>query len=179
MDDSGNLTDVAQTWASGLAGFNGIAIAGALHSCVAAGDDWPPSLPVFRRMCTTPSPDLGVPSAKQALHIAFRGKAQSGLRGTLESQWQHPVVYWAVRESIERGLILWADMQQASAKQAIAVWEPIYQSFLVRMAQGEVFEFPEMEVVEDQSGKAITPEEKLAAEGKRRAKLAEIRKLLK
>lgn len=179
MAENGQLTDVAQTWASGLAGFNGQAIANGLRSCVANGGDWPPALPAFRKMCTTPPADLQVPDAKRALAIAFRGKAHTGMGTALEKQWLHPIVYWAVRESIERGLIIWADMQQASAKQAIKVWEPIYQSFLARMAQGEVFEFPEMETIEDQSAKPLTPQEKAVAEENRQANLKEIRKLLK
>jgi hypothetical protein len=182
FDEEGKLTDVAQTWAFGLAGLSGEAILNGLRACIESGNDWPPELPLFRKMCVMPRMIDGVPTAEQALHIAFRGKAYEkslNEKPSIKEQWLHPIVYWAVRESLESGLIIWTDLQQAPKKRAVAIWEPIYQSFLVRMAQGEVFEFPETSLVEDQSTKALTPEEKLEAEGKRQANLSEIRKLLK
>ena len=47
----GSLTDVAQTWAGGLRGITGAQLAAGLRQCISSGNEWPPSLPVFRAMC--------------------------------------------------------------------------------------------------------------------------------
>jgi len=47
----GTLTDVAQTWASGLRGLTGDQLADGLRACVDCGEAWPPSLPEFVGMC--------------------------------------------------------------------------------------------------------------------------------
>ncbi len=51
VHDNGALTDVAQTWASGLHGISGKQLAVGLGVVIASGREWPPSLPEFRVMC--------------------------------------------------------------------------------------------------------------------------------
>lgn len=45
-----------QTWGKGLAGLSGQDIARGLSACLASGDEFPPTLPKFRKMC------MGIPS---------------------------------------------------------------------------------------------------------------------
>jgi len=51
VNSAGELTDVAQTWMSGLRGISGEQIANGLRACVGSGEVWPPTLPEFRAMC--------------------------------------------------------------------------------------------------------------------------------
>lgn len=48
---NGDLSDVARTWASGLAGVTGEQIAVGLKACSESADGWPPTLPEFRAAC--------------------------------------------------------------------------------------------------------------------------------
>lgn len=48
---NGSLSDVAQTWATGLSSVTGEQLATGLHACIESGNPWPPSLPEFRALC--------------------------------------------------------------------------------------------------------------------------------
>lgn len=50
-DDAGDLTDTANTWATGLSGLTGEQIAKGLHACCQAKPDEWPSVPMFREKC--------------------------------------------------------------------------------------------------------------------------------
>lgn len=52
----GSLTEVAQTWQSGLRGATGEHLAHGLRACIESGDEWPPALPAFRKMCLKHTP---------------------------------------------------------------------------------------------------------------------------
>lgn len=39
------------TWRHGLAGLTGAQLSAGLRACTLAGEDWPPSLPEFRKLC--------------------------------------------------------------------------------------------------------------------------------
>lgn len=51
VNADGSLTDIAQTWASGLIGVTGEMMANGVRACIASGNEWPPSLPEFRAVC--------------------------------------------------------------------------------------------------------------------------------
>ncbi len=51
LNAEGQLTDVAQTWAAGLAGITGEQLAVGLRACIKREDTWPPTLPEFRALC--------------------------------------------------------------------------------------------------------------------------------
>ena len=50
LSESGELTDVAKTWASGLAGVTGEQLAAGLRACIDNPDEWP-TLPMFKALC--------------------------------------------------------------------------------------------------------------------------------
>lgn len=52
------------SWAAGIASLTGQQIAKGLSELVKAGDEWPPSLPAFLRLCQ--------PEKTQALHRMFK-----------------------------------------------------------------------------------------------------------
>ena len=49
--EKNELTEVARTWATGLRGVTGEQIAVGLRACIDRLDDWPPTLPEFKRLC--------------------------------------------------------------------------------------------------------------------------------
>lgn len=51
---NGALSDVAQTWATGLNGVTGEQLAAGLHACINRNEPWPPTLPEFRALCKPP-----------------------------------------------------------------------------------------------------------------------------
>lgn len=82
-------------WASALAGLTGEQIACGLVALSERGDDWPPSAPEFRKLCTGNSAEsLGLPSVdqayRQACAIAHPAADRAGV---------HPVVYHAACET--------------------------------------------------------------------------------
>lgn len=50
-DDSGHLSSAARTWAQGLAQLSLEEISIGFSRMVESGDEWPPSLPEFRKLC--------------------------------------------------------------------------------------------------------------------------------
>lgn len=56
VDPAGRLTDVAQTWRSGLRAVTGEQLAQGIRACIDSGDKWPPTLPAFRAMCLERTP---------------------------------------------------------------------------------------------------------------------------
>ena len=73
----------ADTWGAALSGVTNQQIADGLRSCVAEGDEWPPSAPRFRSMC------FGIPSFA-AVKLA-RQRGEWTAFGTLV--WQHLDAY--------------------------------------------------------------------------------------
>lgn len=60
--DEGELTDTAQLWRRSLSGLTPQQIANGLSKCLERDDEWPPSLPAFRSLCTA----MHDPSAENA-----------------------------------------------------------------------------------------------------------------
>ena len=57
IDDKSELTPAAKTWATGLADVLSGEINNGLLACIDSGDEWPPSLPEFKKMCRGKSVD--------------------------------------------------------------------------------------------------------------------------
>jgi len=53
---NGSLTTTARTWAQGLANFNSQQISTGFSRLVATGEEWPPSLPAFVKLCRDEKP---------------------------------------------------------------------------------------------------------------------------
>lgn len=51
VDESGALTETAETWRRGLAGLARPALARGFTTLLANGQEWPPTLPEFRDLC--------------------------------------------------------------------------------------------------------------------------------
>ena len=78
------LTDVAKTWATGLNGVSPQQIADGLHACCKSGEGWPPTLPMFRKMCLGENKnDLGL-DYRPPYHSAYRITEPSRLLSNTE-----------------------------------------------------------------------------------------------
>ncbi|WXL23937.1 hypothetical protein WG219_11275 [Ectopseudomonas mendocina] len=86
--------DQSHAWASALAGLSGQQIAVGLSVLTQRGDDWPPSAPEFRKLCSPSAYSMGLPSIdrayRQACEIAYPGADSSRI---------HPAVYHAACEA--------------------------------------------------------------------------------
>ena len=51
IDERGELTDTAKTWASALCEVTGQQLADGLRACLEREDTWPPPLPEFKQLC--------------------------------------------------------------------------------------------------------------------------------
>jgi len=139
-------------WARELSGLTGEAIRAGLD---AWDSDWPPSAPEFARLCR----DLvaGAPTAAEAWRIACNAR---GKPGTLQERYRHPLVLAAINHE-DCDLFAWSQLPE---RNGLALFRPVYERLLARMADGEVFEWPEpREALEDRAGKAVTPREKAEA----------------
>jgi hypothetical protein len=89
----GVSADQSHAWASALSGLNGEQIAVGLVAVTLRGDDWPPSAPEFRKLCTPAIQVPGVPSAEKAYRKACEIAHPNADRSDV-----HPVVYHAACE---------------------------------------------------------------------------------
>jgi hypothetical protein len=87
VDQWGNidLEDLLAHWANELSGYSGKEIQGGLTRM--AQNDWPPSLPEFKKMCRPPINVLA------AYHEAVHGLLKRKYGHPCE--WSHPAIYWA------------------------------------------------------------------------------------
>ncbi len=86
MGESPDEGNAGALWAAGLKGMSDQALRRGIDACVHGADDWPPSLPAFRRMC------LDVPSLAQ-VQLAVRsndpGAWPEGLRRFMVLVYRH------------------------------------------------------------------------------------------
>lgn len=143
----------ATIWTNALAGINGDQIRFALNRC-AVERGWPPAPSEFIALCSPDHAELGLPSPDAAWVIL----CNAARHGSLSDRWNHPVVFHAARD---RQLDLF-NLRNLPAKQGMAIWGPVYAEYVKRFAAGEEFAFPENKAIENQIGKAVTPEEKKA-----------------
>jgi hypothetical protein len=151
------------TWRDGLSGVSPQQIAHALGRCVTSKEPWPPSLPAFRALCYVSPAEIGLPDALGAWMIASSSSNPSrrliGERQTLADRWQHPVIYHTARDP----RIDCFNLRQASGDVVMRTWGPVYQEYVDRAVRGESFDFPEERAIEDRTQKAVTPQERQAA----------------
>lgn len=91
----GVSADQSHAWAATLGGLTGQQIAEGLAALVARGDEWPPSAPDFRNLCTGASPEaLGLPAVEKAYREACRNAHPAA-----DQRWSHPAVHHAACET--------------------------------------------------------------------------------
>jgi len=83
------------TWCQGLGDLNGRQVGHGLDRLLDAGEDWPPSLPQFRRFCKGEPEELGLPSQFDAFGNACNCAGQLMAAG--KAEWLHPAVEIAAR----------------------------------------------------------------------------------
>lgn len=91
----GVSADQSHAWAATLGGLTGQQIADGLAALVTRGDEWPPSAPDFRNLCTGASPEaLGLPAVEKAYREACRNAHPAA-----EQRWSHEAVHHAACET--------------------------------------------------------------------------------
>lgn len=147
-------------WAKELSCVSDSLIGYGLDKCLEKHPSWPPTIGEFKALCRINPSDLGLPDEGLAWSEVCRegGKYSHGVVLAARNDSRCDVFNWRLLP-VEKGLRLFT---------------PIYQIYIDRVMNGEVFDLPIM--LEDKAGKAVTPEEQ-----KKAAKpfLFEIKSMLK
>lgn len=105
-------------WAAGLAGMSDDALRRGIDACVHGADDWPPSLPAFRRMC------LDVPSLAQVQLAVRTRQYPEGLRRFMVLVWTHLDAYRLKQAPADRAERMVADAY-GLARDAVLRGDPL------------------------------------------------------
>jgi hypothetical protein len=160
-------TAVAE-WSAGLAGITPEQITVGLAAWSA---DWPPSMDEFRNACRGMG-DLSIEETMKIICEAGSSKFY-GEQQSLEEKYKHPFILALVRSGLDVG-----GLRAMRSKDAIRVLSPVYKKIMRRIADGEIFTFPEEKMLENKKGKALTLEEKQAAKKNAKAGVAALRGVL-
>jgi hypothetical protein len=114
-DETGQLSQAAETWAQGLAGLSREQLRRGFEALLRAGLEWPPTLPEFRDMCAAAAdvPDLAT---------VVRWLANAGSReGSLVDRYRHPLAL-AIAQTVD----MYA-LRTASTERAFRLVGPVYK----------------------------------------------------
>lgn len=107
--------DADDTWLMGLSGLTQADLARGLASCVCSGNEWPPSLPLFRRLC------LGLPDKGFVLESVMRKDLSDPVSVEIARQiGSYNLRNWDDRRIEERIKRLYASVIQIVTDRAIA-----------------------------------------------------------
>lgn len=157
-------------WAQELHGATQRQIEAAFTRITAERLSWPPGVIDMLKLMDPSTLELGIPSATIALSLASQGARQAN-NGGYEARYNHPVV-WAV---VQDDRISMFDLDRMTAKESAKIWNPVYQSYVKRLAAGEDFCFPEQLAIENTA--ALTPEVRLQNQKAGAKVLAELREM--
>jgi len=87
VDESGKLSQAAETWSMGLSGLSREQLAHGFEYLLKNGKEWPPTLPEFREMCVQASTD--VPGLHEVVSILANARSREG---SLVDRYRHPLV---------------------------------------------------------------------------------------
>jgi hypothetical protein len=125
VDDSGNMTQAAETWRMGLEGLSREQLASGFNALLTAGMEWPPTLPEFRELCLQSGSDT--PSLDQVVQVLVTVSAR---QGSLVDRYRHPL---CLALAIE--LDMYA-LRQASNDRALAMVRPSYKRLVAQGWEG-------------------------------------------
>jgi hypothetical protein len=87
VDESGQMSATAETWALGLFGLSREQLQRGFESLLKNGQEWPPTLPEFLDLCLRPGDDV------PTLEVAVRVLANASSReGSLADRYRHPLI---------------------------------------------------------------------------------------
>ena len=81
------------TWLRALQGLTGEQLGLGIARCASSGKEFPPTLPLFRSLCTINPGDLGLPSVE----AAYREACANSHRHRDDHAWSHAAVWHAAR----------------------------------------------------------------------------------
>jgi hypothetical protein len=89
VDDIGNLTPKALSWQKWLSGITSQQLKNAFKLLVLEGNQWPPTLPEFRKLCLSRNFE-DIPTVDDVYKILAFNK---GKEGSVKDRYQHPLVF--------------------------------------------------------------------------------------
>lgn len=121
VDESGNMTQAAETWRLGLEGLSHEHLASGFSALLTAGMEWPPTLPEFRDLCLQSGSNA--PSLDEVVQVLV---SVSTRQGSLVDRYRHPMCLALARE-----LDMYA-LRQASLERALAMVRPAYKRLVAQ-----------------------------------------------
>jgi hypothetical protein len=115
VDEAGQLSSAAETWALGLSGLSREQLQCGFEALLKAGLEWPPTLPEFRDMCAARA---DVPDLAKVVHLLANAASREG---SLADRYRHPLVL-AIAQAVD----MYA-LRTASTERAFRVVAPVYK----------------------------------------------------
>jgi len=116
VDETGKVSQAAETWAMGLSGLSREQLAHGFDYLLKNGQEWPPTLPEFREMCMQASAD--VPGLNEVVSILANARSREG---SLADRFRHPLVL-AIAQEVDMHVL-----RTASTAKAMAMVGPAYK----------------------------------------------------